>query len=76
MREEARFELEVEGAAARAVVIARDHWAVQKELADARLLAECAAAAHDPTAAEPVAVWARTLHVHDAQLDHWFQELK
>ena len=44
---------------------------VQKELADARLLAEVAVAAGEPDAAAPVRAWARANGVHDAQLDHW-----
>jgi tetratricopeptide (TPR) repeat protein len=75
MREEARFVLEVEQDAHRAVTIARANWAVQKELADARLLAASAVAAHDPAAAAPVIEWARTNGVHDAQLDRSLQEL-
>jgi tetratricopeptide (TPR) repeat protein len=69
LREEARFTLVVDGAPQRAVTIARDNWDVQKELADARLLAECAAAAHDRAAAAPVLAWAHEHDVHDAWLD-------
>lgn len=47
LREEARFTLAVELDPARAVRLARDNWSVQKELADARLLAEAALAADD-----------------------------
>jgi tetratricopeptide (TPR) repeat protein len=75
LREEARFTLAVERAPARAVEIARDNWAVQKELADARLLAECAAAAHDPLAAAPVIAWARSAGVRDAWLERSLAEL-
>ncbi len=71
MREEARFTLEVDGDAARALPIARDNWGVQHELADARLLAEVAAAAGDAEAAAPVRAWQRANGVRDAQLDHW-----
>lgn len=69
LREEARFALEVEGDAARAARIARDNWSVQKELADARLLAEAAVAAQDRAAAEPVIAWAAATGVRDAVLD-------
>ena len=68
LREEARFILEVGRDARRALVIALDDWAVQKELADARLVAAAAAAAGDPSAAEPVRTWARANGVEDAQL--------
>jgi len=76
LREEARFTLAVELDAARAVRIARDNWSVQKELADARLLAETAVAAGDHAAAEPVIAWARTTGVHDATLDRFLAQLE
>ena len=41
-REEARFVLELEGDAERALVLARENWAVQKEPADLRILVACA----------------------------------
>ena len=68
MREEARFDLEVEGDAPRALAIALDDWAVQKELADARLVAAAAIAAGRPAAADPIRAWMRTNAVEDAQL--------
>jgi tetratricopeptide (TPR) repeat protein len=76
LREEARFTLAVELDAPRAVRIARDNWGVQKELADARLLAETAVAARDRDAAAPVIAWARTTGVHDATLDRWLAQLE
>jgi tetratricopeptide (TPR) repeat protein len=75
LREEARFTLAVDLDAARAVRIARDNWAVQKELADARLLAEAAVAARDRDAAEPVIAWARATGVRDATLDRLLDRL-
>lgn len=69
LREEARFALAVERDPAAAVALARDNWAVQQELADARLLAEAAAAARDPEAARPVIAWARANGLRDAQLE-------
>lgn len=75
LREEARFALAVELDAARAVGLARDNWRVQKELADARLLAETAVAAHDRDAAAPVIAWARTTGVRDAALDRLLSRL-
>ena len=75
LREEARFTLAVDLDAARAVRIARDNWGVQKELADARLLAEAAVAAGDRDAAEPVIAWARTTGVRDAALDRLLARL-
>jgi tetratricopeptide (TPR) repeat protein len=76
LREEARFALAVDLDAARAVRIARDNWGVQKELADARLLAEAAAAAGDRDAAQPVIAWARATGVRDATLDRWLARLR
>ena len=76
LREEARFTLAVELDAARAVALAADNWRVQKELADARLLAETALAAGDPDAARPVIAWARTTGVRDATLDRLLPQLE
>jgi len=75
LREEARFALAVDLDAARAVRIARDNWSVQKELADARLLAEAAVAAGDRDAAQPVIAWARATGVRDATLDRALRRL-
>jgi tetratricopeptide (TPR) repeat protein len=69
LREEAMFVLYVESDAHRAVAIAADNWAVQKELADARLLAHAAIEARQPSAARPVIEWARSVGVSDARLD-------
>ena len=76
LREEARFALEVDGDAARALRLARDNWDVQKELADARLLVHAAVAARDRTAAEPVLAWVHATGVRDAELAVAMQELR
>ena len=68
MREEAMFTLVVEEDPRRALATALEDWGVQKELADARLVASCAVAAHDLPAAEPVRAWIRANGVVDAQL--------
>jgi len=68
LREEARFTLEVLGEARRALAIALDDWAVQKELADARLVAAAAVAAGDLNAARPVRAWMQANAVEDVQL--------
>lgn len=68
VREEARFALEVEGDGRRALALALENWDVQKELADARLVAQAARAAGDLTAAGPVATWVRDNHVEDVQV--------
>jgi hypothetical protein len=76
LREEARFALAIDSDAARAVALARDNWAVQKELADARLLAEAAVAARDREAAAPVIEWARATGVVDAALGRLLAQLE
>jgi tetratricopeptide (TPR) repeat protein len=76
LREEARFALAVELDAPRAVRIARDNWRVQKELADARLLAEAAVAARDRDAAAPVIAWAQTTGVRDVALARALAQLE
>ncbi|MEO8554178.1 MAG: hypothetical protein ABI678_29585, partial [Kofleriaceae bacterium] len=58
----------VDGDAQKATVLARANWDVQKELADARLLAAAATAAGDRAALAPVLAWARTNGVDDARL--------
>jgi hypothetical protein len=58
------------------VALARDNWRVQKELADARLLAETAVAARDRGAAAPVIDWARVTGVRDVTLDRWLRQLE
>ncbi|HEY5933949.1 MAG TPA: hypothetical protein VIU61_04925 [Kofleriaceae bacterium] len=75
LREEAMFALAVESDAPRALKLARDNWNVQKELADARLLAETAVAANDPDAAAPVIAWARKTSVRDAWLERSLTQL-
>jgi hypothetical protein len=69
LREEARFALAVDGDAKKALQLAIANWSVQKELADARLLAEAAAAAGDRAAAAPVVAWMRETGVHDVWLE-------
>jgi predicted Zn-dependent protease len=75
VREQAMFVLAVDGDARAALALALENWNVQKELADARLLVACAAAARDRAAAEPVLAWARDNHVVDARLRHASEEL-
>lgn len=56
-REEARFELELNRDAKAALRLARDNWAVQREPADLRILAEAAVAANDAAALFAVRGW-------------------
>jgi hypothetical protein len=56
-KEESRFALGVQGDAARALQLAQQNFAVQKEPADARILLEAALAARQPAAAQPALDW-------------------
>ena len=53
LRDAARFALEIEHDAARALYFARQNWATHKTPSDARLLLAAAIACHDPEAAKP-----------------------
>ena len=74
LREEARFVLAVDRDARRALELALDNWHVQKELADARLLAEAAAAAG--SSAAEVRAWVRTTGVRDVWLEQALAKVK
>jgi Tfp pilus assembly protein PilF len=67
-REQARFELALRGDTAAAVRLAKLNWAVQKEPADLRILAQAAAASKDPEAAAIVRDWRRTSKIEDVSL--------
>jgi tetratricopeptide (TPR) repeat protein len=67
-REQARFELALRGDTTAAVRLAKLNWAVQKEPADLRILAQAAAASKDPEAAAIVRDWLRTSKIEDASL--------
>jgi len=67
-REQARFELALRGDTAAAVRLAKLNWAVQKEPADLRILAQAAAASKDPEAAAIVRDWLRTSKIEDVSL--------
>lgn len=57
MREEARFELEVEKNPSRAAALAKANWKVQKEPADLSILARAGLAAKDLEAVREVRAW-------------------
>jgi Tfp pilus assembly protein PilF len=65
-REQARFELALRGDAAAAVRLAKLNWAVQKEPADLRILAQAAVASKDPEARALVRGWLNTSRIEDA----------
>jgi Tfp pilus assembly protein PilF len=56
-QEAARFELDVEGHARKALAYAARNYTTQKEPRDAEILMRSALAAHDPRAAEPALAW-------------------
>ncbi len=68
LREEARFRLEVEGDAAKALELAQANWQVQREPADVRLLLEAALAAGDAKAARPALDFIKETGLQDARL--------
>ena len=67
-KEEARFALELQGDAPRALALARSNYAVQREPADARILLEAAIAARQPEAAAPVREWLEANRVESVVL--------
>jgi len=68
LREEARFALEIEGDARRALALARQNWEKQREPADLRILAAAAAAANDPSARTAVSEWIAKTGYRDVAL--------
>jgi hypothetical protein len=75
LREEAMFALAVDSDPDRALELAGRNWHVQKELADARLLVECAVEARKPEAAAPVVAWVKAHGVVDARLSRWLERI-
>jgi Tfp pilus assembly protein PilF len=68
-REEARYALALRGDARQALELAKLNWAVQKEPADLRILAQAAAASGDRDAARTVRDWLRQSGLEDRSLD-------
>ena len=68
LRELARGELQLLGKPQQALATALRNWAVQREPADARILAQAARAAGDHAALVKVAQWQRDLQLEDAGL--------
>lgn len=67
-KEEARFALQLQDDAARALQLARSNYAAQREAADARILLEAALAARQPAAAAPAREWLTTNRVESQVL--------
>ena len=68
LKEEARFVLALQGDAAKALKLATENYAVQREPADARILLEAAVAARQPEAAAPVLAWMRDSKIESRAL--------
>lgn len=68
-REEARYALAFEGDARRALALALANWAVQREPADLRLLAEAARSAADNAALATVDHWIEAHRLEDVTLE-------
>ena len=68
LREEARFALEIERDPARALVLARENWSVQRESADLSILAATATAAHDTQTLREIGEWRQRNRLEDEPL--------
>jgi tetratricopeptide (TPR) repeat protein len=67
-KEESRFVLTVVGDVPRALVLAKENFAVQREPIDARILLEAALAARDAAAADPALDWMATSRIESVAL--------
>ena len=67
-QEAARFELDLEGNAAKALELAARNYQSQKEARDAEILLRAALAANQPKAAQPALDWLRTSQYEDPAL--------
>jgi hypothetical protein len=76
LREEARFRLEVEANPAAALPLAVENWSTQKEIADARLLLECAAAAGRPDEARDVLRFVQGVGLADQRITPLIAQLQ
>jgi tetratricopeptide (TPR) repeat protein len=75
-KEESRFVLAVQGDAARALRLAQDNFAVQREPVDARILMEAALAAKQPAAAQPALQWMASSGIQSVALAPLAQRLQ
>ncbi len=74
-KEESRFALQLLGDAGRALALARENYAVQREPADARILLEAAVAARQAAAAEPVRAWLQSSGMESVTLARLARQL-
>jgi tetratricopeptide (TPR) repeat protein len=75
-KEEARFALAVLGQTPRALSLAQQNYAVQREPADARVLLEAALAARQRQAAEPALAWLTQSGIESVALQALAQQLR
>lgn len=75
-KEEARFALAVQGQPERALALAQANYALQREVADARILLEAAFAARQPNAAAPVLQWMASSGVESVRLQALVDRIK
>lgn len=75
LREEALLALEVERDGEQALALARANFAVQKELADVRLLARAAVAARSVTAQRELREWLHARGWRDARTEAWLRQV-
>ena len=75
-KEESRFVLALKGDTARALQLAQQNFAEQREPADARILLEAALAARQPDAAKPALDWMATNRVESVALQALVAKLK
>ena len=73
LREEARFTLHVLNDAPRALQLANENWAVQREVADVRILLEAASAAGDASTLATVSRWLRDSKLEDSHIQQLIQ---
>jgi Tfp pilus assembly protein PilF len=74
-QEAARFELDIEGHAAKALELAARNYRSQKEPRDAEVLLRAALAAKQPKAAQPALEWLRSARYEDPSLDRLADQL-
>ena len=75
-QEEARLALHLEQNAGKALPLAQDNWAAQREPRDARIFLEAALAAKRPDAAQPVLAWVQSSGIEDRYLRQLAQKLQ
>jgi tetratricopeptide (TPR) repeat protein len=75
-KEESRFVLDVQGDTTRALVLAQENFAEQREPVDTRVLLEAALAAKDAKAAQPALAWMAASKIQSVALQPLVDKLK